>query len=171
MKNNLLLEDEIKEIAEIDYEKDEVLINQRQGAIAVNKLVEEFIKAGEVTDNQLIALTLVRFRDLQVRDYAMGLANAENKDKLFNLWYWLMNFAPNGYVAPVACIFATCAYEASESELAHHALDRALEDCPNYPLALLLRRVFCAAWPSSSFAVMRGELHPRICATLFGGSI
>jgi hypothetical protein len=82
-----------------------------------------------------------------------------------------MNFAPNGYVAPVACIFATCAYEASESELAHHALDRALEDCPNYTLALLLRRVFCAAWPSSSFAVMRGELHPRICATLFGGSI
>jgi hypothetical protein len=83
MENNLLLEDEIKEIAEIDYEKDEVLSAQRQGAIAVNKLVEEFIKTGEVTDNQLIALTLVRFRDLQVRDYAMGLANAENKDKLF----------------------------------------------------------------------------------------
>ncbi|MEY3723494.1 MAG: hypothetical protein RL649_344 [Actinomycetota bacterium] len=71
MKNNLLLEDEIKEIAEIDYEKDEVLINQRQGAIAVNKLVEEFIKTGEVTDNQLIALTLVRFRDLQVREEIM----------------------------------------------------------------------------------------------------
>lgn len=55
MKNNLLLEDEIKGIAEIDYEKDEVLIKQRQGAIAVNKLVEEFINAGEVSDNQLIA--------------------------------------------------------------------------------------------------------------------
>jgi hypothetical protein len=35
MENNLLLEDEIKEIAEIDYEKDEVLSAQRQGAIAV----------------------------------------------------------------------------------------------------------------------------------------
>jgi hypothetical protein len=51
------------------------------------------------------------------------------------------------------------------------ALNLALTDCPNYPLALLLRRVFCAGWPSSSFAMMRGELHPRICATLFGGSI
>ncbi|MDA2997454.1 MAG: hypothetical protein O3C24_03585 [Actinomycetota bacterium] len=47
----------------------------------------------------------------------------------------------------------------------------AIGDCPNYPLALLLRRVFSAAWPSSSFAAMRAELHPRICATLFGSSI
>jgi hypothetical protein len=171
MNNNLLVEDEIRNITEIDYEKDDVLILQRQGAMAVNNLVEEFINTGQVLDNQLIALTLVRFRDLQVRDYAMGLANAENKDKLFNLWYWLMNFAPTGYIAPAACIFATCAYEESESELAQNALDRALTDCPNYPLALLLRRVFCAGWPSSSFAMMRGELHPRICATLFGGSI
>ncbi len=171
MDNNLLLEDEINEIAEIDYEKDDVLTLQRQGALAVNKLVAEFMEKGEVVDTSLIALSLVRFRDLQVRDYAMGLANAENKDKLFNLWYWLMNFAPTGYIAPVACIFATCAYEESESELAQSALDRAIADCPNYPLALLLRRVFCAAWPSSSFAVMRGELHPRICKTLFGGSI
>jgi hypothetical protein len=171
MNNNLLVEDEIRNITEIDYEKDDVLILQRQGAMAVNNLVEEFIHTGQVLDYQLIALTLVRFRDLQVRDYAMGLANAENKDKLFNLWYWLMNFAPSGYIAPAACIFATCAYEESESELAQNALDRALNDCPNYPLALLLRRVFCAGWPSSSFAMMRGELHPRICATLFGGSI
>ncbi|NCA26084.1 MAG: hypothetical protein EBV37_04235 [Actinobacteria bacterium] len=102
MDNNLLVEDEIRDIAEIDYEKDDVLSLQRQGAIAVNKLVAEFMEKGEVADTSVIALSLVRFRDLQVRDYAMGLANAENKDKLFNLW--------------------------------------------------------C-------------ELHPRICATLFGGSI
>jgi hypothetical protein len=114
---------------------------------------------------------LVRFKDLQVRDYAMGLVNNENKDKLFNLWYWLSNYAPTGFIAPVACIFAACAYESAESQLAENALDRAIGDCPNYPLALLLRRVFSAAWPSSSFAAMRAELHPRICATLFGSSI
>jgi hypothetical protein len=171
MENNLLLADEINQISEIDYEVDDVLTLQRAGALAVNQLVAEFIEFGSVADNQLIALVLVRFKDLQVRDYAMGLVNNENKDKLFNLWYWLMNFAPTGYIAPVACIFATCAYEESESELAQNALDRALADCPNYPLALLLRRVFSAAWPSSSFAMMRGELHPRICHTLFGSSI
>ena len=119
----------------------------------------------------VIALALVRFKDLQVRDYAMGLATSENKDELFNLWHWLMNLSPKGYIAPVACIFAACAYESGETDLAHNGILSALSDCPNYPLALLLRRVFCAGWPSSSFAMMRGELHPRICHTLFGSSI
>ena len=171
MENNLLLADEINQIAEINYEVDDVLTLQRAGAFAVNQLVAEFIEYGAVADNQLIATVLVRFKDLQVRDYAMGLVNNENKDKLFNLWYWLSNYAPTGFIAPVACIFAACAYESAERQLAENALDRAISDCPNYPLALLLRRVFSAAWPSSSFAAMRAELHPRICATLFGGRI
>ena len=171
MENYLLLADEINQISEIDYEVDDVLTLQRAGALAVNQLVAEFIEFGSVADNQLIALVLVRFKDLQVRDYAMGLVNNENKDKLFNLWYWLSNYAPAGFIAPVACIFAACAYESAESQLAENALDRAIGDCPNYPLALLLRRVFSAAWPRSSFAAMRAELHPRICATLFGSSI
>jgi hypothetical protein len=101
----------------------------------------------------------------------MGVTTKENQDKLFNLWYWLQNIAPTGYIAPVACIFAACAYESSESQMAHAALDLAIKDCPNDPLALLLHRVFTASWPSTSFAAMRGQLHPRICATLFGGSI
>lgn len=171
MENSLLLADEINQISEINYEVDDVLTLQRAGALAVNQLVAEFIEFGTVADNQLIAQVLVRFKDLQVRDYAMGLVNNENKDKLFNLWYWLSNYAPTGFIAPVACIFAACAYESAEQQLAENALDRAIGDCPNYPLALLLRRVFSAAWPSSSFAAMRAELHPRICATLFGGSI
>jgi hypothetical protein len=171
MENNLLILDEINQITEIDYEADDVLTMQREGALAVNQLVETFINTGQVLDPALIALVLVRFRDLQVRDYAMGVTTKENQDKLFNLWYWLQNIAPTGYIAPVACIFAACAYESAESQMAHAALDLAIKDCPNYPLALLLRRVFTASWPSTSFAAMRGQLHPRICATLFGGSI
>ena len=171
MDNKLLLQDAVSKLSEIDYESDNVLRQQRLGAIAVNELVARFTADGDVDDYELIALVLVRFKDLQVRDYAMGLATDENKDQLFNLWYWLMNIAPTGFIAPVACIFAACAYESAESQLAENALDRAIGDCPNYPLALLLRRVFSAVWPSSSFAAMRAELHPRICATLFGSSI
>ncbi|MFY8049110.1 MAG: DUF4192 family protein [Erythrobacter sp.] len=74
-------------------------------------------------------------------------------------------------IAPAACIFAACAYESGEVELAHTAILSALADCPNYPLALLLRRVFTAGWPADSFAQMRAQLHPKICTSLFGGSI
>jgi len=171
MDNKLLLQDAISKVAEIDYESDQVLTQQRIGAVAVNDLVARFSELGESDDYELLALVLVRFKDLQVRDYAMGLATVENKDELFNLWHWLMNLSPKGYIAPVACIFAACAYESGETELAHNGLLSALADCPNYPLALLLRRVFTAAWPADSFALMRAELHPKICSSLFGSSI
>ena len=171
MDNKLLIEDEIARVSEIDYEGDEVLTQQRIGAVAVNDLVVRFNELGESDDYELLALVLVRFKDLQVRDYAMGLATAENKDELFNLWHWLMNLSPKGYIAPVACIFSACAYESGETDLAHNGLLSALADCPNYPLALLLRRVFTAGWPADSFAQMRAQLHPKICTSLFGGSI
>jgi len=171
MDNKLLLQDAVSKVAEIDYESDQVLTQQRIGAVAVNDLVARFNELGESNDYELLALVLVRFKDLQVRDYAMGLATVENKDELFNLWHWLMNLSPKGYIAPVACIFAACAYESGETELAHNGLLSALSDCPNYPLALLLRRVFTAAWPADSFATMRAELHPKICSSLFGSSI
>ena len=171
MSQNLLLEDQLSKICEINYEDDDVLKLQRLGAIAINQLVASFAKDGADEDIELIALVLVRLKDLQVRDYAMGLLSEENIDQQFNLWHWLMNLAPAGYIAPVACIFAACAYESGETELAHNGLLSALADCPNYPLALLLRRVFTAAWPADSFAIMRAELHPKICSSLFGSSI
>ncbi len=90
MDNKLLLQDAVSKVAEIDYESDQVLTQQRIGAVAVNDLVARFNELGESDDYELLALVLVRFKDLQVRDYAMGLATVENKDELFNLWHWLM---------------------------------------------------------------------------------
>jgi hypothetical protein len=51
MDNKLLLQDAISKVAEIDYESDQVLIQQRIGAVAVNDLVSRFNELGEsVTD-------------------------------------------------------------------------------------------------------------------------
>ncbi|MFM8632765.1 MAG: hypothetical protein ACKOCG_02965 [Candidatus Nanopelagicus sp.] len=81
MKNNLLLDDQLSKINEINYEDDDVLKEQRLGAIAVNQLVANFALAKHEDDLELIALVLVRLKDLQVRDYAMGLVSAENIDQ------------------------------------------------------------------------------------------
>ena len=171
MTNNLLLDDQLSKLNEINYEGDDVLKQQRLGAIAVNQLVANFALTKHEDDLELIAFVLVRLKDLQVRDYAMGLVTGENIDQQLNLWYWLMSNAPKGYIAPVACIFAACAYESGESDLAHKALDNAFADQISYPLAVLLRRVFFSGWPAQSFAAMRSQLHPKICASLFGSSI
>ena len=42
MDNKLLIEDEIARVSEIDYEGDEVLTQQKSGALAVNDLVSRF---------------------------------------------------------------------------------------------------------------------------------
>ena len=171
MTNNLLLDDQLSKLNEINYDGDDVLKQQRLGAIAVNQLVANFALTKHEDDLELITFVLVRLKDLQVRDYAMGLVTDEKIDQQFNFWYWLMSSAPKGYIAPVACIFAACAYESGESDLAHKALDNAFADQISYPLAVLLRRVFFSGWPAQSFAAMRSQLHPKICASLFGGSI
>jgi hypothetical protein len=51
--------------------------------------------------------------------------------------------------------------------VAESALSEALESDPEYPLALLLKRVFAADWPAETFATMREDLHPKITAAIF----
>ena len=157
----------IKKIAEIDYESDDVVKFQREGADAINALADEFKRDGLSENKVLIALVLVRLLDLQVRDYAMGMATEETTDLLWDMWRWLLRVAPRGYVAAVAVIFATASYERGDGALAQRALDRAFEDSPKYQMAKLLRRTFAAGWPPSAFTQMRADLHPKICAAIF----
>jgi hypothetical protein len=152
----------------IDYEGEEVIARQREGAIAVNDLAREFAEKGISENINLIALVLVRLHDLQVRDYAMGITSEENIDTLWTMWRWLLRLAPDGYVAPVATLFAVTSYERGDGAMAQRALERAFDDDSKYGLARLLRRSFAAGWPPSSFSSMRAELHPKICAKLFG---
>ena len=168
MKTDLSLQDALSEISEINYDGDQVLRLQRLGAVAIKDLMSQFAKAGTVDDYQLIALVLTRLHDLQVRDYAMGLTTSDNIDQVFNFWHWLLQLAPKGFIAPVAAIFSTVAYESGETDLAQRSLDTSFADQVEYPLAKLLRRVYCAGWPTESIAAMRAELHPKVCASLFG---
>lgn len=161
---------QIKSISAINYEK-EPLVKQREGAEAVIDFIADFSADGVCRDKRLIALVLVRLKDLQVRDFALGSVSYESLDVYFNAWRWLLRLAPAGYIAPVANLLAAVAYERGDGALAHRALDRAVADDPEYPMTTLLRKVFISGWAPSSFAAMRAELHPRICDALFSGSM
>jgi len=113
----------------------------------------------------------VRLLDLQVRDFALGSVSDETSDIYFSAWRWLLRVAPEGYVAPVATLFAAVAYERGDGAIAHRALDRAEVDNPDYAMTGLLRQVFSAGWSPKSFAAMRTELHPKICDALFSGTM
>ena len=158
----------IQGIEEIDYAGDDVTAHQREGANAINEMAIAFSKDQKIEDKSVVALVLVRLLDLQVRDYAMGMTTEETSDQLWDMWRYLLRLAPQGHVAPVAVIFATMSYERGDGALAQRALDRAMEDAPGYQMAKLLRRTFAAGWPPSAFTQMRADLHPKICAAIFG---
>ena len=62
MTNNLLLDDQLSKINEINYDGDDVLKEQRLGAIAVNQLVANFNLLKHEDDPELIEFVLVRLR-------------------------------------------------------------------------------------------------------------
>jgi hypothetical protein len=169
----LVIADDEKWIARVTKfavpeKSDDLTILQRDGATAVIDLAGEFALGRGSEDLDLIARVIGRLSDIQVRDFALGTHTEEDIDNFFLMWRHLMRMAPPGFVAPIASLFAALAYESGDGALAHRALDRALADTNGYSLALLLRRVFTAGWPPESFAAMRRELHPKVCAGIFG---
>lgn len=155
----------------VPEKSDDLTKLQRDGATAVIDLAGEFALGRGGDDLELIARVIGRLSDIQVRDFALGTHTEEDIDNFFLMWRHLMRMAPPGFVAPIASLFAALAYESGDGALAHRALDRALADTNGYSLALLLRRVFTAGWPPESFAAMRRELHPKVCAGIFGGDL
>ena len=155
----------------VDLESTALHDLQRDGALCVIDLASRFI-AGSIgqdiaADQELSARVIGRLSDIQVRDFALGSHDDATLDIYWAMWRYLLRIAPSGFIAPVASLLAAVAYERGEGALAHRCLDRAVEDDPTYSLATLLRRVFSAGWPPESFAQMRRELHPKVCAAIF----
>lgn len=151
----------------IDEESPDLAALRRDGVEVMELLLDEFRIGRGPTDRRLVARMIGRMSDVQVRDYALGIHSEDTFDLYFMMWRELLKMAPAGFVAPIACIVGAMAYEGGDGALAHKALDRAIEDDEQYPLAALLRRVFNAGWPPESFTQMRAELHPKVIATIF----
>ena len=151
----------------IDSEDPDIQSLRRDGVETMELLLDCYRTGRGGADRTLVARMIGRMSDIQVRDYALGVHGEDTFDLYFTMWRELMRVAPAGFLAPIAAIVAAMAYESGDGALAHKALDRAVEDCADYPLAGLLRRVFNAGWPPESFAAMRAELHPKVLATIF----
>ena len=159
----------ISRIPAIDYENDPTS-QQRDGANSVLDFLHDFKIDRICRDKRLVATVLVRLKDLQVRDFALGSMDQES-DLYFDAWRWLLTKAPAGYIAAPATLLAVAAYERGDGALANVALNKAKADQPNYSLIELLEQLFRSGKPPTIFAELRAELHPKVCAALFSGSI
>jgi hypothetical protein len=151
----------------ISEDGEDIAALRRDGVETMDLLLDEFRMGLGASQRTLVARMIGRMSDVQVRDYALGVHTEDTYDLFFAMWRELLRKSPRGYVAPIACIVAAMAYEGGDGALAQKALDRAISDDEQYPLAALLRRVFNAGWPPESFAQMRAELHPKVIASIF----
>ena len=138
------------------------------------KLVENFYNnfailkdnVDEATLTMMTAATILALKDIQVRDYAMGMIDPK-EDKATSFFQFLTKHAPHKYNAAPTTLLALTYYEKHEDGKANEALTPALAQ--RYSLAMLLNRVFQTNWPAGTFNKMREELHPKVTAVIFGG--
>lgn len=159
----------IGRIEPIDYDGEPVPA-QRDGANAILDFLHDFEIDRICRDKRLVAKVLVRLKDLQVRDFALGNMNSDS-DLYLDAWKWLLKKAPKGFIAAPATLFAVASYERGDGAMANLALEKAESDQPNYSMVNLLRQLFRSGKPPTIFAELRAELHPKVCAALFSGSI
>ena len=114
---------------------------------------------------RIAAATLLALKDVQVRDYVMGLMKP-NDEIIESRLQWLTDVAPDDYIASPTTLLALAYYEKSDTDKAFELLAPAL--ATNYSLANLLRRVFGSGFPIEAFQSMRQELHPKVTAGIFG---
>jgi hypothetical protein len=140
---------------------------QRKGATAIEDFFIEYEQDVYEPGDVLTAKLLHYLTDIQVRDYALGLLEPDNADRIIPALLYLVNNAPIDtiYINAPASLLAALHYEMGNTADAFLILSTAQQD---YSLARLLDRVFRYNWTPSGFAKMRKELHPQVIANIFG---
>jgi len=134
---------------------------QRKAATLV-----EYAYNTDTISNDMIPHVLLALKDIQVRDYMLGLMNPK-EDKATSFFKLLTKYAPKEYNAAPTTLLALTYYEKHEDGKANEILQPVAAQ--GYSLAMLLNRVFQSNWPVDSFNNMREELHPIVTVGIFGG--
>lgn len=135
--------------------------------------IEEFLTTFDIVEHrteepeysEFCAAAISALRDIQVRDYILGIISTDNVKTINKALNYLASVTPSEYSQPVDTLLALTYYELDQTDTAMEVLDGINED---YSLASLLKRVFAAGWPKEEFAKMRNELHPKVVAVIFG---
>lgn len=164
MTTTMTINDQLVELGTlVNNESREV---QRTGALLIQKFFDEF-KDYHVMDAEQIANHLYYLTDIQVRDYAIGLVNPDEAERLIPALGYLLAVAPTDtiYINAPATLLAMLYYEMGNTKEALLTLSNAQE---NYTLAKLFHRVITAGWETNSFIKMRNSLHPMVILRMFG---
>lgn len=162
MTLTMTINDHLVELGSLTDNKDKA--PQRVGA----RLIDEFFASDvDQQSDEVLVNVLYYLTDVQVRDYALGVLNPTDPTPFISALNRLIEVAPTDteYVNAPAALLAVMHYELDDKAAALVTLSNTQS---NYPLSLLLYRVFTGGMPSNMFSVMRKELHHQVVAGIFG---
>ncbi|MCX6433850.1 MAG: DUF4192 family protein, partial [Actinobacteria bacterium] len=119
-----------------------------------------------VESPSVIARLLLGLADIRVRDTALwDLAHGEQDDlrRALDVLTQALRAAPEGLVAPVATCVAIVAWQLGDGTRASIAVERALQDEPEYSLAALVSASLRAGLPPQAWREAMGGLTREIC--------
>jgi len=105
-------------------------------------------------------------RDIQLRDYIMGLPNIHGLAKVHDFVMVLTAGVPEEERYSLYTITALFNYELGLIDMSRELSDKVEYLNPNYNLNKLLKRIFKANWEPSMMSQMRKELHDTVTKTL-----
>jgi hypothetical protein len=120
------------------------------GRKSVIRFVTTYRDGRAVTSPARIARLTVALAALPVRDDAWARMTPGHRDAHLRLWTDVTRHAQPGYVPAPASLLAFCAWQSGDGALATIALQRALDDDPEYSMALLLLDALRAGIPPSA---------------------
>ncbi|MFI5065684.1 MAG: DUF4192 domain-containing protein [Streptosporangiales bacterium] len=122
---------------------------ERPGLTAIRAAIGLYRGGESVKPAIGFAWLALMLTQLRIRDDAWARMDPSHRAAHQRLWTDLVRHAQPGYLAAPACLLAFTAWQGGDGALANIALDRALDDTPDYSMALLLRDILAAGTPSS----------------------
>lgn len=134
---------------------------------SLNSGLNEWLTEGVISTESIEIFNSAVQADLNFRDVLMGLPKHHELDKLSGFITYIIPMVDGADKVPYLSILSSYAFESTNNvEIANQSLSDALEIDPEYPLGKLLKRVYGAGWPSSSFAEMRNQLDTKVRDTI-----
>jgi len=104
--------------------------------------------------------------EIQIRDYVLGMPKTFSIETCRSFLSYVGASIDESESYSIFTILSAYFYELEENELATLSLVTALQIKPDYQLALLIKRVIEAGWPSNTISEMRDNLHDKVIEQL-----
>jgi|APGre2960657423_1045063.scaffolds.fasta_scaffold70865_3 hypothetical protein len=143
-------------------------ITRREARLAVDTFVHNYLAntSDSVTPETIVSMQQGVSKDIQIRDYLLGLTLEYPLPKVIEALSVMSEFIPEGSRAGIYSVLAAHNYQNEDESRAQEFLALALNEDESYSLAKLLQRVINAGWPVGAFHSMTMELHPKVVAGL-----